>query len=506
MDNANSNSRRLPPLEQDNQQSRALSSQQQRITIRQQMISSNKFEPKTSLKNKKTGPAPIQELDNFICYFCGGQDCKKEQAASNKNKNAIEGLNSDWITDDILAMQRLSMKLMPTIIPQFQSHNIGAVINLQLQGEHAQCGPGIIPGVGFSYNPESLQSAKISFFNYGWEDMTADTTYENLLKICSAFDLMQKKGKKVAVHCHAGTGRTGVAIAAWLIYGERMSADDAIKLFQSRRRDSLNKSAQRDLLKAFEKFLQNRKWYDYSKLSGLTSDDIVEQQNLYVLNDLKNKTKLIPAPLYVIFNRFLLLLEESLITPKQILQAFVGEPLTQQPLNMKELRSLKKQFDAHNFRIGHVTDMRLLAQLLFAYFDNLPWQCVSDKAVLNIKQYLNGKQVLDILNECGTDLEIGPFYIIKTIIQFAVQLKIADPQLDLKTFFYRFSICLLQKQKCLDDHFIGFALVRTNKIEIVQVVYLQQFLQKWHDEALNLNEKIFEENQLSKDFRVIKKV
>jgi protein tyrosine phosphatase domain-containing protein 1 len=36
---------------------------------------------------------------------------------------------------------------------------------------------------------------------------------------------------KIAVHCHAGTGRTGVAIAAWLVYGERMKAVDAIKLF-----------------------------------------------------------------------------------------------------------------------------------------------------------------------------------------------------------------------------------------------------------------------------------
>lgn len=61
--------------------------------------------------------------------------------------------------------------------------------------------------------------------------MTADTTFENLLKICSAFDLMTKKGKKVAVHCHAGTGRTGVAIVAWLIYGERMPAEEAIRLF-----------------------------------------------------------------------------------------------------------------------------------------------------------------------------------------------------------------------------------------------------------------------------------
>jgi hypothetical protein len=46
----------------------------------------------------------MEEIDNIVCYFCGGADCKKEQASSNKNKNAIDGLHSDWITDNILAM------------------------------------------------------------------------------------------------------------------------------------------------------------------------------------------------------------------------------------------------------------------------------------------------------------------------------------------------------------------------------------------------------------------
>lgn len=73
--------------------------------------------------------------------------------------------------------------------------------------------------------------------------MTADTTFQNLLRICSAFEMAFKDGQKVAVHCHAGTGRTGVGICAWLIYGERMSAIDAIKLFQLKRADSLSKSA-----------------------------------------------------------------------------------------------------------------------------------------------------------------------------------------------------------------------------------------------------------------------
>ena len=37
--------------------------------------------------------------------------------------------------------------------------------------------------------------------------------------------------QKVSVHCHAGRGRTGMVIAAWLMYNLSCSADKAIKYF-----------------------------------------------------------------------------------------------------------------------------------------------------------------------------------------------------------------------------------------------------------------------------------
>jgi hypothetical protein len=45
----------------------------------------------------------------FLCQFCGGEECDHENYLKNKRQpNAIEGLNSNWITDNILAMQRPS--------------------------------------------------------------------------------------------------------------------------------------------------------------------------------------------------------------------------------------------------------------------------------------------------------------------------------------------------------------------------------------------------------------
>lgn len=71
--------------------------------------------------------------------------------------SAIAGLHSDWLTSDILAMQRPSSRLIREhkIISQFKRHRIKAVINVQLPGEHPLCGDGIHAS-GFSYLPEEF--------------------------------------------------------------------------------------------------------------------------------------------------------------------------------------------------------------------------------------------------------------------------------------------------------------------------------------------------------------
>ena len=51
-------------------------------------------------------PAEFSKKTTFLCHFCGGKNCKKELANKNPHKNAINGLHSDWITDNILASCR----------------------------------------------------------------------------------------------------------------------------------------------------------------------------------------------------------------------------------------------------------------------------------------------------------------------------------------------------------------------------------------------------------------
>jgi protein-tyrosine phosphatase len=89
---------------------------------------------------------------------------------------------------------------------------------VQEPGEHPYCGDGIVGNCGFTYDPEKLFANNIQFFNYSWEDMET-TTNELMMKIMNVFALTFRSNDKILVHCHAGKGRTLMAICSWLIYG-----------------------------------------------------------------------------------------------------------------------------------------------------------------------------------------------------------------------------------------------------------------------------------------------
>lgn len=59
----------------------------------------------------KISPRKFKPPNRFVCRFCGGKECKHENWKNVENP-AIEGLNSNWINDDIVASQRLSDRLI----------------------------------------------------------------------------------------------------------------------------------------------------------------------------------------------------------------------------------------------------------------------------------------------------------------------------------------------------------------------------------------------------------
>ena len=71
------------------------------------------------------------------------------------------------------------------------------------------------------------------FYNFGWQDYGVGTL-ANILDLSKVMQYAVSEGK-VAVHCHAGLGRTGVTIACYLVFTNAMDPYDAIHYVRSKR-------------------------------------------------------------------------------------------------------------------------------------------------------------------------------------------------------------------------------------------------------------------------------
>ncbi|XP_010598937.2 protein tyrosine phosphatase domain-containing protein 1 [Loxodonta africana] len=187
---------------------------------------------------------------------CGGRACKYENPARwSDQEQAIKGVYSSWVTDNILAMARPSTELMEKyhIIEQFLSCGIKTIINLQRPGEHASCGNPLEQESGFTYHPEAFMEAGIYFYNFGWKDygVASLTTILDMVKVMT-FALQEGR---VAIHCHAGLGRTGVLIACYLVFATRMTADQAIIFVRAKRPNSIQTRGQLLCVREFTQFL-----------------------------------------------------------------------------------------------------------------------------------------------------------------------------------------------------------------------------------------------------------
>ena len=199
--------------------------------------------------------------DKIRCFFCGGKNCKHENYLNNiKNNNAIEGLNSNFITEDIIASQRPSEVLIQQfhLVHVFKEMNIGLIVNLQREGEHPYCGPNAhhLTSVGYAYNPGIFSGDDIKCKLSGWKDMSVPSSMNFMLDIVKHMckNTIDKK-KKCLVHCHAGYGRTGVVIVCYLLYISNKDSDTIIEEVRKKRKKCVETKNQIKYCKKFEDFL-----------------------------------------------------------------------------------------------------------------------------------------------------------------------------------------------------------------------------------------------------------
>ncbi|XP_071193068.1 protein tyrosine phosphatase domain-containing protein 1 [Salvelinus alpinus] len=281
---------------------------------------------------------------------CGGRACKYENPARWSDKEqAVKGLYSSWITDNLLAMARPSTEILEkyNIIEQFTRCGLRTVINLQRPGEHASCGNPLEHDSGFTYRPEMFMEAGIYFYNFGWKDygVASLTTILDMVKVMS-FAIQEGK---MAVHCHAGLGRTGVLLACYLVFTSRMSADQAILFVRAKRPNSIQTRGQLLCVREFAQFLvplRNVFSCAEPRANAVTlSQFLTRQRHLlhgYEARQMKNVPKIVQLVCKVLLdiaaNRQVVVEEEVLEVPD--LTAEVEKTVSQQAIQLlgKEMR------------------------------------------------------------------------------------------------------------------------------------------------------------------------
>jgi protein tyrosine phosphatase domain-containing protein 1 len=131
------------------------------------------------------------------------------------------------------------------------------ILNLQEVGEHASCGPGNLPGSGFTYEFNPFMAAKIGVYNFSWRDMGVPSL-DRIMDIVQVMDhIVNVEGRKVAVHCHAGLGRTGLAIACFFVFARLHPSADAVREVRKFRSGALQTSRQVLFVSVFEQYIDH---------------------------------------------------------------------------------------------------------------------------------------------------------------------------------------------------------------------------------------------------------
>ncbi|KAK6092180.1 hypothetical protein MT418_007426 [Batrachochytrium dendrobatidis] len=351
-------------------------------------------------------------MSTIHCFFCGGKECKYENwrlwtTEKYVGVNAIDGLFCNWITDNILAMQRPSTRLMKEygLISKFQELDIRSIFNLQESGEHAMCGDGNEIQSGFSYLPENWMDNAIFYYNFGWTDMETPDC-ETMMNIVQVMAYALSNGSKIAVHCHAGLGRTGLSIACYLVYGENMPAETAILQVRSKRPLSVQTKKQVLFVTKFELYLRKLRLVfpacsvksktHATVVESLSLASIVQSQKKYLHGVEQRNLRFVPKLIYRVIERIIRLCTLKVDKLQENTQIVVCSILAFEGLSKLEPKMIAFQADINDGSWGIIDnefDIAFLMNLMLYFITSLSTPIISN-SVMSILEH----NVADLAN------------------------------------------------------------------------------------------------------------
>lgn len=308
--------------------------------------------------------------------FCSGRKCRFERWSSLSPEvqasAAIEGLNSNWVGDNVIASQRpsTSLFLKYLLIQQFKEKQVTGVLNLQEKGEHRSCGPdGIYESCGFSYSGvDDLMPNGVYYYEFPWPDMTAPEQ-DVVLRSVQLMDYhIQRKGK-VLVHCHAGLGRTGLMIACYYVYSHHMSSADAIQLVRDQRPGAIQTEKQFRFICAFEKHIWRLSQAFYVEISDarINVELFIRRQRCILHGALPDLLRYTPVFLHSLLCRLINLTEGNSEASQLALLSFGSS--ASPPLDL--LNQYKVLINRRQYAAKNESSVRVLSFLVGDWFRSM---------------------------------------------------------------------------------------------------------------------------------------
>ncbi|CAD2216384.1 Protein-tyrosine phosphatase/Dual specificity phosphatase, catalytic domain containing protein, putative [Angomonas deanei] len=305
--------------------------------------------------------------------FCGGVSCKHEDwdmmNLNDKKNVAIEGLNSNWVGEYVIASQRPSTSLFVKypLIQKFKENKVTGVLNLQEKGEHSHCGPdGVYESSGYSYNgPEDLMPHGISYYEFPWPDMTAPEQ-DVVLRSVQVMDYHVSSKGKVLVHCHAGLGRTGLMIACYYVYSRHIPSSEAIELVRQTRPGAIQTERQAQFVHDFEKHIWRLGQAFRVEISDALIDVnlFIQRQRLILHGEKGDLYRCVPMFLHKILCRLIQITRKDPEKAKQALQSlrpsFAPDEVT--------LSKCRIYINRRRFKVQSVDKVELLSFLVCDWF------------------------------------------------------------------------------------------------------------------------------------------
>lgn len=196
--------------------------------------------------------------------------------------------------------------------------NVTTIFNLQTRGEHPICGPNKkLEESGFTYDPLEFEKEGIHVYNYSWSN--SDETTWQIMKIVQKMNERMTEGKML-LHCHSGTGRTGVVIACFLIFAEKDDISVAVTKVKNARHNTFESEHSIKIVEKFAVYLADLR--NVFPEIPKTPAYFIENQNFLETSN-ENHLNLIPKLVVLILKEVLVVKEELNLSFDDFLAGFL---------------------------------------------------------------------------------------------------------------------------------------------------------------------------------------